>query len=368
MSDTPSTQPAQPQRWIRVFIRIRQNSATSAKSSDASPEVPLPLVEFPNELSVGPNDPRRELAIIRKCIYCGATERQPNTGIQLSEEHFVSEGLGSRLVLLEASCDCCATKTSNIERVVLQQTLLVPRIRLGVRRKKRKRSERLFPVAVNQYGDNVIRHVTIDKHPSILLLPSFNHPGLTIDRPIGQSGFQGAFVGLLTDLPKPGFPEFASPPVDTAAFCQLVAKIAHGFAVLELGLDGFSPMLPELVLKDYDADNSLSWFHLIGGDPRDFAPSETQHVLGWNLSRKKWSSIFDCYSTSICLLGRSCLLRSGRNAQPRAVSTSSRHRRISRTRARYKSRSVSVRVFQCSPSGSNRSSAQNRFCASSSMA
>jgi hypothetical protein len=283
MSGTPPTQPARPQRWIRVFIGFTQDSAASGLPPEDPPDLPLLVIEFPNELSMGPNDPRRELVTIGKCIYCGATERQPNTGLPLTEEHFVSEGLGARLVLLEASCDCCATKTSNIERMVLQQPLWVARVRLRIRRKKRKRSEELFPVAVNKSGDNVIQRVALDDHPAVLILPRFDYPGLTVDRPIGQSGFRGVFMQLLTDLPKPGFPEFATPSVDTAAFCQLIAKIAHGFAVLEFGLGGFSPLLPELVLRNYGGDNSLSWFHLVGGEPHHCAPSEAQHTLGWTV-------------------------------------------------------------------------------------
>jgi hypothetical protein len=90
-----------------------------------------------------------------------------------------------------------------------------------------------------------------------------------------------------TSLPKPAFPEFASPAVDTAAFCQFIAKIAHGFAVLTFGIDGFTPLLPQIILKDYRGDDSLSWYHLVGGDPRQFSPAEAQqHALGWEISQK----------------------------------------------------------------------------------
>ena len=94
----------------------------------------------------------------------------------------------------------------------------------------------------------------------MLFLPFFNPPGRTIDRPIGENAFHGAFLQTLTMLPKPAYPEFATPPIDTAAFCQLLAKIAHGFAVLELGMKGFTPLLPEIILKDYGGDNTLSWY------------------------------------------------------------------------------------------------------------
>jgi hypothetical protein len=95
-----------------------------------------------------------------------------------------------------------------------------------------------------------------------------------VDRPIGENPLQGGFLKTLTALPKPNYPEFASPAIDTAAFCHLLAKIAHGFAVLELGIEGFTPLLSEIILKDYGGDNSLSLYDLLGGDPRQFAPSK----------------------------------------------------------------------------------------------
>ncbi len=253
----------------------------------ANVTVVMPVVALPNEFTIRPRDPRRELKKIGKCIYCGASEFIPGTGQPLSEEHFVTEGLGSRLVLLEASCKRCAKKTSDVERMVLQRSLLTPRVRLGIRRKKRKRSEGKFPVHVTGSDQqDVISHTSLDDHPSVLFLPYFNPPGLMIDRPIGENSLQGAFLKTLTTLPKPAYREFASPPIDTAAFCQLLAKIAHGFAVLELGIEGFAPLLPEIILKDYGGDNTFSWYHLLGGNPSQFAPSEAQHVLGWGFFQK----------------------------------------------------------------------------------
>jgi hypothetical protein len=108
-----------------------------------------------------------------------------------------------------------------------------------------------------------------------------------IDRPIGENAFQGAFLKTLTTLPKPTYPECASPPIDTAAFCQLIAKTAHGFAVLELGTEGFNPLLREIILMDYGGDNTFHWYGLVGGNPTQFAPSEeAQHVLGWGFFQK----------------------------------------------------------------------------------
>ena len=50
--------------------------------------------------------------------------------------------------------------------------------------------------------------------------------------------------------------------------------------------NGFTPILPEIILKDYGGDNTLSWYDLVGGDVRHFAPSGAQHVLGWGFFQK----------------------------------------------------------------------------------
>jgi len=276
--------PPRSDRWLRLNMKFAPEQPGASVIPPAGPSnvtVVMPDVALPNEFTIAPRGVRRELVKIGKCIYCGAA------GLPLGEEHFVPEGLGSRLVLLEASCARCAEKTGNIERTILQASLSPAREHLHIRRKKKKRPERKFPVHVTGPGaKDIISHTSLDEHPSVLFLPYFNQPGLMIDRPIGEDGLQGAFLMTLTALPKPAFPEFASPALDTAAFCQFIAKIAHGFAVLTFGIDGFTPLLPKIILNDYRGDNSLSWYHLVGGNPSQFAPAEAQHVLGSGFFQK----------------------------------------------------------------------------------
>jgi hypothetical protein len=106
-----------------------------------------------------------------------ASEFIPGTGQPLSEEHFVLEGLGSRLVLLEASCKHCATKTGSIEQMVLQRSLLSPRDRLGIRRKKRRRSQITYPVHVTGTDQQeVISHTSLEDHLSVLFCRTLTRP------------------------------------------------------------------------------------------------------------------------------------------------------------------------------------------------
>ena len=71
--------------------------------------------------------------------------------------------------------------------------------------------------------------------------------------------------------------------MDVAALAQLIAKIARGFAVWQFGLDGFVPMLTNLILHDFNTPGPHpDQFQLVGGDLRTFAPhTDRLHTLGW---------------------------------------------------------------------------------------
>ncbi len=85
-----------------------------------------------------------------------------------------------------------------------------------------------------------------------------------------------------------GVPDFALASVDTVRFCQMIAKIAHGFATAELGLTGFNALAPtQLILRNLGPkENWCGCYRLVGGDLQDYAPDEALHVLSWGLVPK----------------------------------------------------------------------------------
>lgn len=89
--------------------------------------------------------------------------------------------------------------------------------------------------------------------------------------------FRGAWFRHLSSGPiiPVGFESFASPVLDTFKFSQFLAKIAHCFAVDQLG-DKFTPLLFDLIRIPAKSQR----FDLIGGDTTDFPPSENLHELG----------------------------------------------------------------------------------------
>ena len=178
-----------------------------------------------------------------------------------------------RLVLLEASCKACADRTHAFEEAVLLHALRASRRKLKIRGKKRKRNEPTFALAVvKPDGTESVEWRTLDVHPTVLFLPKFDAPVLLTWRPEWQFHNVDQWALLLGGIIKSDV-HCCSPVIDIAALAQLIAKIAHGFAVWQFGLDGFVPMLVELILHDFNSDQlHPDQFHLVGGDLRNFAP------------------------------------------------------------------------------------------------
>lgn len=274
-------------RWFRLKFDFPPNSFTpDAETAPLSASMPnLPTISIPNRVNFHDLAPTVRRNPVGKCIYCGATEFTPRSGRKLSEEHVVSEGLGGSLVLPEASCESCANKTKRIEGAVLRTLLWAPRRRLKIRGKNRKRNEKLYPVTAIVNDRDVVMHLPLDDHPTVLFFLVLNVPGILCGRKVGESGIQGVWAQELgqsiNKILQRGVSTFASATMDTVRFAQLLAKIAHGFAVAELGLDGFSPMLPEFILRTFgQKENWPNCYHVVGGDPRDYAADNALHVLG----------------------------------------------------------------------------------------
>ncbi|WP_354077823.1 hypothetical protein [Constrictibacter sp. MBR-5] len=93
-------------------------------------------------------------------------------------------------------------------------------------------------------------------------------------------------------LASDGLANFASPAIDTVKFCQLLAKIAHSFAVAEIGLGNFQPLLADFAVRSFPLrEQYTDCYHLVGGDPKSYAPSEALHTLGWGV----WQNGLEAY-------------------------------------------------------------------------
>lgn len=230
--------------------------------------------------------PRGETVVLsRGAFFLGGTPLQQICRVRVPKvtaEHFVPEGLGSALVLPQASCSSCQRATTRIEGTVLRTSLWAVRSRLGIRGKKRKR-ENAFPVTAIVEGEPVQFTLPIDVHPTFLLLLAYRPPRLLVPQTASPDHI-ATFWGHA--LNKRGFREGDRLEVqfDSLVFCQMLAKIAHGYAVAEFGLNAFNPFLRELILLRFQKNQyCVDVADYVGGDTQPYAPSKALHVLGHEL-------------------------------------------------------------------------------------
>lgn len=213
--------------------------------------------------------PQKALGV---CIYCGGTN-------DLTDEHVVPFGLAKNsLILPKASCKACASLTSFVEMGFLREGLGILREKFGspTRRAKRRTglASRWLADRANDgtiVPNGQISEVPIGDLPAMCILPVLN-PAREIIAPGHQDGWTGQFwiwreqVDISSAV-RPGKALHLG-KINPAQFARLLAKIAHGVAVAELGLNTFRPFLRDVILKD-DVDP----FQYVGGagipDPAD---------------------------------------------------------------------------------------------------
>jgi hypothetical protein len=165
--------------------------------------------------------------------------------------------LGGRLVLPEASCRSCEQITSQVELDWLRSTFYAARVQKGFGKKK-KRVPRTLPLEVTIKGKSIIKAIPIEKYPALVVTLLFDTPEVLLDiKPVEKLLTGGVAAGILPtfgDLMKEYLAQGSvtfKPPRSSATSTQLgrlLAKIAHAYAVAELGLDGFSPVLLPIIL------------------------------------------------------------------------------------------------------------------------
>jgi hypothetical protein len=183
---------------------------------------------------------------VGRCIYCGA-----GPGTRLSREHIVPIGLGGGLVLPKASCESCSKITQKFEETCLRNTFLPYRVYVGLMRHPQELRE-----GVKENGE-------------FLVIPRiFGEPGLIYRAPPGRSLAFTYQLHADGDEIDRHVQRLAAGEIrfDMDAFARMLAKIAHSYAVAELGLDGIDPELPDLIL----GKNSDLASYLIGASPHYF--------------------------------------------------------------------------------------------------
>jgi hypothetical protein len=185
---------------------------------------------------------------VGRCIYC------PDDGSGgLGDEHIIPYSLNGTQVLPQASCRNCERVTSYLDGFAARSVFY--QVRSSAAMQTRTRLPEEFPVILT-YPDGREERVMVpaDIHPSTLILPRFELPSLLSGRePDGNFRFQ--YTMWIRE--SNAFDEFKRSHGANSAevevwikpqqLSRVLSKIAHSFAVAQLGWDGFTPLLLDLI-------------------------------------------------------------------------------------------------------------------------
>lgn len=214
------------------------------------------------------------------CIYCGSAEGK------LSDEHIIPLGLAGPWILPKASCQRCAKITSQVEQFCLRPMLGNFRLRMQFpTRHKKQRPDQLFLEFVDAEGRKHFHPITADTLPLVCIGYRFHAPELLRGKqPSNQ--FEGALIARFVEqeikqLAPSGKERLKFATVNDLTFSRMLAKIAHAYAMAELGAQAFRPLLPAIIL----GHSSQAPF-LIGGDESPMSlepqPSILHHLYFQN--------------------------------------------------------------------------------------
>ncbi len=222
-----------------------------------------------------------------RCIYCGIA---PTRKGALGKEHIIPQGLGGTLILPRASCRSCEDITKRFERECLRKMFREVRGHLNIpakpRRPKQRPSE--FRIGFTEKGKEKARRwldVPIEAHPFSFSLPGFPAAGILEGR---KRDHKATIEKIHTYLGQSFHQKMRHIGANAAftlfpigEFFQLLAKIGHAYAVAEIGLSHFSPLLVDLILG---RDDHLG--HHIGTETKNPGGNTTKlHTLALTSAR-----------------------------------------------------------------------------------
>ena len=215
---------------------------------------------------------------VGQCIYCG-TKKGP-----LSREHIVALGLGGEWLLPEASCDACGAITGAIEQYCLRKMFGSFRHSTGMPTRRPNDRPSSLPVKLwFEDGTEGRTDIAPDAFPASLNLarlpPARALRGLPDDNSIVEgvewwSWFKADKISELAE--NTGASSIGMGTCNPTRFSQMLAKIAHGYAVATFGLAGFQPLAIDLALGRTEHMNYLVGAQ-IGPDSNE--PSKNLHEM-----------------------------------------------------------------------------------------
>ena len=191
-----------------------------------------------------------------ECIYCGSVDG-------LCDEHVLPFGLSGNLVLVKASCQECAKKTSKLEGQLLRGPWWPARRILGLRSRRSKEVVPDLPVTIRRLDGTEIVAVLPMAEQSLAFGFYFDSPSILEGKVrMDTPGAKEAYVKLLGPVPlafKVGDDAYHRHPDDKITLpinlnagdvCRFLAKVAHCYAIFRRGIHACSEyFLPPFILE-----------------------------------------------------------------------------------------------------------------------
>lgn len=198
---------------------------------------------------------------IGRCIYCGSADGP------LTDEHIIPEAIGGRLILEAASCAACANETHAFEGHACDTCRPIRR-QLGFPSKTKGRKARDRAAAEKFILDLDGRRVKVpvDEFPGLFVHLVYPLPGILLGSPVEDRPLVGGIHAIEV---MPGFGRRLdavrqkykankvsivgvdkSNRTDKEDTGRMLAKIAHAYAVAELGPDAFTPSIGGIIRGD----------------------------------------------------------------------------------------------------------------------
>jgi len=240
----------------------------------------------PPQLSAGA---RHRYDPVGFCIYC------LDKHSALSDEHIIPYAMaGDALVLPKSSCLKCAAITGAFEQRYLKATLGLFRNRIGAPTRNPDQRSPVPEVGIGRRtGRGPLRdsgeriRVSVSDLPTAYLALKLNPPGILVGNApskaidgeiwIKQSGGENAL--RLVSRRREGL-HLAS--IHPLTFGRFLAKVAHSYAVADLGFGSFRPLLLDLIQGKSEAVS-----YLVGGATEVPPAEDNTFVLraGWGTIR-----------------------------------------------------------------------------------
>lgn len=206
------------------------------------------LLTFPAQKTKG------KMEAFGRCIYCARQKDEHGQPLRLTSEHIIPEFLGAGLELPDASCPTCQKITATFESSIAQDIFDPVRKSFSLVGKDGVLKKTNFPLDI---GRETSAHelIPLIHYPTILVLPMLYPAASYSRRPRdADDPFNFRMFNINADpkaLQKYAIDQFSSQAIDMVRFAQMIAKIAHVYAMHHLGYGTFKPLVADFVRTDF---------------------------------------------------------------------------------------------------------------------